>query len=129
MAQPQGDARYDRWRDGIRRALAALDAAAGDVVLLGAPPRAGNLQECVTRLSDPADCTQPVSEQWRAVSAAERAAAQAAGATYVDPEGSFCAGGRCPAVGGSTPVYTDGRHLTAAPTLADWLRTSAASCR
>jgi peptidoglycan/LPS O-acetylase OafA/YrhL len=114
LEQPAGDLRYTRWRDGMARTLADLGAAQREVVLLGAPPRAGNVQKCVTRLSTPSDCTEPVSAHWRAVRGAERAAAQAVGASYVDPEPWFCASGRCPAVVGSTPVYTDGRHLTAA---------------
>lgn len=113
VAQPSGAERYEQWGQGMTDTLEGLDAAAGRVVLLGAPPRAGNLQACVTRLSDPADCTEPVPEEWRAVSTAERAAARAAGVDYVDPEPWFCADGRCPAVVGGTPVYTDGRHLTA----------------
>jgi peptidoglycan/LPS O-acetylase OafA/YrhL len=114
VAQPSGDEQYERWEEGMADTLAALDDAAGRVVLLGAPPRSGNLQACVTRLSDPSDCTEPVPDEWRAVSAAERAAAQTVGADYVDPEPWFCAEGRCPAVVGATPVYTDGRHLTSA---------------
>jgi peptidoglycan/LPS O-acetylase OafA/YrhL len=112
--EPSGEEQYDRWQSGMADTLAALDAAGGRVVLLGAPPRSGNLQSCVTRLSDPADCTEPVPDEWRAVSGAERAAARAVGAEYVDPEPWFCHDGRCPAVVGATPVYTDGRHLTAA---------------
>ena len=133
VEQPAGDLRFDRWRSGMTTMLQALDAAGGDVVLLGAPPRGGNLQACATRLSDPVDCTQPVSEDWRAVRAAEAAAAREAGARYVDPEPWFCVDGRCPAVVGSTPVYTDGKHLTAAyarrlaPHLADALQVTAGS--
>jgi peptidoglycan/LPS O-acetylase OafA/YrhL len=114
VAQPEGELRYERWRDGLVQTLTRLDAVAGEVVVLGAPPRAGNLQECVTRLSEPADCTEQVSDTWRGVRAAESAAAARAGATFVDPEPWFCVDDRCPAVVGSTPVYTDGRHLTAA---------------
>ncbi|MEX2290113.1 MAG: acyltransferase family protein [Mycobacteriales bacterium] len=110
--EPAGEARYERWGDGMAVTLRTLSAEADRVVLLGAPPRSGNLQECVTRLSDPVDCTEPVPAQWRAVSAAEQQAAHRVGATYVDPEPWFCVDGRCPAVVGRTPVYTDGRHLT-----------------
>ena len=114
VAEPEGDERYARWRAGMAETLRALEEAAGEVVVLGAPPRSGNLQECVTRISEPGDCTEPVPGEWRAVRDAEQAAAREAGAAYVDPERWFCADGRCPAVVGSTPVYTDGRHLTEA---------------
>jgi len=130
VARPVDDARYARWSEGTERTLSALSEAAGDVVVLGAPPRAGNVQECVTRLSEPGDCTEQVPAQWQAVRDAERAAAGRTGASYVDPEPWFCVEGRCPAVVGSTPVYTDGRHLTEAyalrlaPHLARALRAS-----
>ena len=114
VAEPAGDLRFERWRDGMTRTLRRLDAGAGSVVVLGAPPRAGNVQACVTRVSAPVDCTERVPDAWRGVQAAESAAALAAGASYVDPEPWFCVDGRCPAVVGSTPVYTDGRHLTTA---------------
>ena len=114
VEEPEGDLRFERWRDGMASTLRRLDAAAGEVVVLGAPPRAGNVQECVTRVSAPVDCTERVPDSWRGVQAAESAAALAARATYVDPEPWFCVDGRCPAVVGSTPVYTDGRHLTTA---------------
>ena len=114
VEEPEGDLRYARWQSGMAQTLRRLDAVGDKVVLLGSPPRAGNVQECVTRLSDPGDCTEPVPETWTSVRAAEQAAAREAGASYIDPEPWFCSGGRCPAVVGSTPVYTDGRHLTAA---------------
>jgi hypothetical protein len=114
VEEPEGDLRYARWQDGTAEVLRRLQPLAREVVVLGAPPRAGNVQECVTRLSDPGDCTEPVPDVWRAVRAAEQGAAQEAGASYVDPEPWFCQEGLCPAVVGSTPVYTDGRHLTAA---------------
>ena len=114
VEQPQGDLRYSRWADGLTRELRDLEQRTERVVVLGAPPRAGNLQECVTRLSSPGDCTSALREHWAAVRTAEQTAARRAGAEHVDPEPWFCAGGRCPAVIGSTPVYTDGRHLTSA---------------
>ena len=112
--EPAGDARFAPWRTGLTRTLEELVPYAGRVVVLSPPPRAGNLQACVTRLSRPVDCTTEVPADWRDLRRAERAAAAAAGAEHVDVEALFCAAGRCPAVVGSTPVYTDGRHLTAA---------------
>ena len=114
QGEPRGDARFGPWQRGMTQMLSQLKAVAGRVVLLGPPPRAGNLQSCLTRLSKPVDCTSSVTADWRGLRRAERTAAEAAGADYVDVEPLFCAAGRCPAVVGSTPVYTDGRHLTAA---------------
>ncbi len=114
VGEPTGAARFPSWRTGMTQALRELVPYAGRVVLLSPPPRAGNLQSCLTRLSRPVDCTTEVPSDWRSMRTAERAAAASAGAAHVDVEHLFCAGGRCPAVVGSTPVYTDGRHLTAA---------------
>ncbi|MBC7374850.1 MAG: hypothetical protein H7323_12755, partial [Frankiales bacterium] len=114
VAEPQGDARFASWGTGTTSAIQALSAPGRKVVVIGPPPRAGNLQSCVTRLSSPADCTEPISADWRGLRGAERTGAERAGASYVDVEPWFCAAGRCPAVVGSTPVYTDGRHLTKA---------------
>ncbi len=114
VAEPPGDERYARWEDGMYETLRRLEVLVADVVVLGQPPRAGNVQECVTRVSEPGDCTEPLTEEWSKVRDAEQAAAQQARVRFVDPEVWFCADGQCPAVVGSTPVYTDGRHLTAA---------------
>ncbi|MCW2615077.1 MAG: hypothetical protein JWN08_2071, partial [Frankiales bacterium] len=114
LGEPQGRERFSRWTDGLAEAVQALSAPQRRVVVLGPPPRAGNLQSCVTRISAPSDCTEPVEQDWRDLRSAEQAAADRSGAEYVDVEPLFCAGGRCPAVVGGTPVYTDGRHLTAA---------------
>ncbi len=114
QGEPTGQARFDQWQAGLTDLLHQLVAVSGRVVVLGPPPRAGNLQSCVTRVSTPADCTEPITADWRSLRAAERAAARSADATYVDPESWFCVDGRCPAVVGDTPVYTDGRHLTQA---------------
>ena len=114
--EPTGAARFPSWRTGMTRsARSELVPYAGRVVLLSPPPRAGNLQSCVTRL-EPAGRLHDrrprrLARPAHAPSARRRAAA---GAEHVDVEDLFCAGGRCPAVVGSTPVYTDGRHLTAA---------------
>ena len=112
--EPEGAERFTAWRDGLQATLEQLRAAAGRVVVLGPPPRSGNLQSCVTAFSSPSDCTTDLTGDWVDLRAAERTAAARAQADYVDVEPLFCASGRCPAVVGSTPVYTDGRHLTAA---------------
>lgn len=114
VSEPEGDQRYVRWQDGMYETLRRLEALAPEVVVLGQPPRAGNVQACVTRVSEPSDCTEPVTQEWTKVRDAEQAAAQQARARFVDPEQWFCSDGLCPAVVGSTPVYTDGRHMTAA---------------
>jgi hypothetical protein len=42
----------------------------------------------------------------------EKKATEAAGAVYVDPTSWFCYRNTCPAVVGSTPVFSEGVHMT-----------------
>lgn len=113
---PKGDsANFTTWREGTERTLAALGTATpGRRVIIGAPPSSENLQSCVTVRSSPQDCDREVQSRWLGVRVAEKTAAEATGATYVDPLAWFCFRLTCPAVIGSTPVYWDGVHLTAA---------------
>jgi len=101
-----------QWETGTARMLAAVKPYAGRVVVLAPPPDNANLQSCFTRVSQPDDCTVPVSERWRSYAGAEQRAA-AGRATFVDPRPWFCVGDRCPAVVSGQPVMFDGRHLTA----------------
>ena len=57
QGEPSGAARFPTWRTGMTRTLEELVPHAGRVVLLSPPPRAGNLQSCVTRLSRPVECS------------------------------------------------------------------------
>ena len=112
---PSGSAQNAvRWQEGTQRTLASLTPLAGKTVVIGAPPSTENLQECVTVRSKPQDCDREVQKRWFDVEQAEKAAASAAGATYVDPISWFCYRSLCPAVIGTTPVYWDGVHMTAA---------------
>lgn len=114
-APPAGSAEsYTRWTEATSRMLGMLGSPARRVALIGGPPGSGNLQECVTVNSKPSACAKPLTLATRGLVAAESRAAQAAGATYVDPLAWFCFQNVCPAVIGSTPVYWDGGHLTAA---------------
>ena len=102
----------EMWRAAMTRTLTALAARAKRVVLVGAPPSSGNLQECVAVRSTPQACITQVQARWFNVRGADQAASAAAGTVYVDALGWFCYHDRCPAVIGSTPVYWDGVHLT-----------------
>ncbi|HVT78538.1 MAG TPA: acyltransferase family protein [Acidimicrobiales bacterium] len=111
--KPNDPQNYALWQAGMQRMLAKLVPLAGRVVQLGAPPFTANLEACATRVSKPSDCTATVTPRWYSVQDAEKTAAEAANATYVDPVGWFCYQGGCPAVIGSTPVTWDGTHITA----------------
>jgi hypothetical protein len=110
--QPNRPADPRLWQTGTQDFLKLVGSSAGRAVMLGAPPGAKNLQICATKVSVPADCTATPSGHFDQMNAAEAAAAEAAGAKYVDTKAWFCASNRCPAVIGTTPVYWDGQHLT-----------------
>jgi peptidoglycan/LPS O-acetylase OafA/YrhL len=113
----EGLAALEEWTEATTAALRALDGLAPRVVVLSPPPSGANLQECATRLNTPADCIRSPSRGYLPLVAAEKNAAAAhAGATavtYVETAEWFCAGGRrCPSFVASTPVFTDGAHMT-----------------
>jgi hypothetical protein len=100
------------WQRGLADTLRAVQPA--PTVVLAAPPKSGNLQTCATRRGTPKQCVAEITPNWLGVAAAERAAAHATGARYVDVRNWFCYAGKCPAVIGTTPVMWDGAHITAA---------------
>jgi peptidoglycan/LPS O-acetylase OafA/YrhL len=113
LSNRYGGAEAADWQAGLSTTLDRLAPAKARVVVLSPPPETGNLQQCYTRLSEPSQCTKPVSDLWRAFSAAERTAADERGAEFVDTRSWFCASDLCPAVIDGAPVHWDGRHLSA----------------
>ena len=101
------------WRAGTEEIVGRVRATGAQVLVLAAPPGSVALEKCATAFSSPADCVAPVREAYDASTAAERAATEAVGGTWVDTTSWFCAERRCPAVVGTTPVYIDHLHLTA----------------
>ncbi len=97
---------------GLAATLARTSAAAASTVVLAPPPGAGNLQECASGSGSPDDCARDIPVLWTGVAGAESSAAGAAGATYIDTSGWFCAARRCPGFIGSTPVTVDGAHIS-----------------
>jgi peptidoglycan/LPS O-acetylase OafA/YrhL/lysophospholipase L1-like esterase len=107
-------AKVRAWQQGVQRWIAEIRPYAGRVVVLGSPPRLGNLQQCVTATSKASDCVTAPAQTWRNSRAAEAAAAQAVGVPYLDVGPWFCWQDRCPAFVDTTPITWDGDHLTAA---------------
>ncbi|GAC1440857.1 MAG: SGNH hydrolase domain-containing protein [Mycobacteriales bacterium] len=112
-ARYEGPATPEQWREGLTRMIAAVAPFTRHVVVLAPPPDTANLQSCYTRSSTPSDCVRPVSQRWTSYTNAERAAAAAGHADFVDPGPWFCVQDRCPAVVADLPVMFDGRHLAA----------------
>ena len=113
LSNRYGGAEAAQWREATETTLRRLAPAKAPTIVLAPPPETGNLQQCYTRLSEPAQCTKPVSDEYRAFSAAERDAAGSVGARFVDTRSWFCARDLCPAVIAAAPVHWDGRHLSA----------------
>lgn len=106
-----GEKAVSEWVPAYRSTLAALPQEA-KVVTLAPAPGAVNLQACYTPISRPADCIGTISPSWRALRVAEQEASAEATAAYIDTENWFCSGGSCPAVTGTTAIFTDSSHLT-----------------
>jgi peptidoglycan/LPS O-acetylase OafA/YrhL len=100
------------WESGATDVMTRLVATKARVVVLSSPPTAGDLRTCVTNFSTPASCIGKISSGYEKAIAAERAAATAAGVTFVETRDWFCYKSRCPAVVGDMPVYVDSDHLT-----------------
>jgi hypothetical protein len=82
-------------------------AKIGKVVVIGSPPGAKRLSDCIASVASPKACVTPLRSTWQDYQTLERTAV-AAHATYIDPTNYFCHLGRCPAIVGVTPVYIDG---------------------
>jgi peptidoglycan/LPS O-acetylase OafA/YrhL len=111
----QGSAAVAAMADGTARTIAALQPSGARVAVLGDTPQVP---------FDPADCLSSNAEHvlrcampretaldpaWRA---AEQAAAERVGATFVDTAAWICPSDPCPAVIGRFVVYADTNHLT-----------------
>jgi peptidoglycan/LPS O-acetylase OafA/YrhL len=103
------------WKTATDDFIKAVKPTTDKLVVIGSPPGSGNLQSCFTPVGGVAGCNKQL-DTVRAVALnnAEKEAAEANDVTYVDPLPWLCARSNCPAVIGTTPVYSDGQHMTQA---------------
>ena len=119
-SEARGEAALAEWRAGVTDMLTALDTAPLRVVVLESPPEGEDLQTCATRFNGPQDCVSTPTEDHEAFVAVDRDAVEqyrpaALQLTYVDTRAWFCdARDRCPPFVGTTPVFADGLHMSAA---------------
>jgi peptidoglycan/LPS O-acetylase OafA/YrhL len=123
-----GQESVEEWADAANDTLSQLEAAAGRVVILRAPPARVGFSSCARQYSDPKDCRLRRSGSYGFVSQADRIAIRGLEVEYIDTENWFCTpAGICPSFAEGTPVLADGFHLTAtqstslAPLLAEVL--------
>jgi peptidoglycan/LPS O-acetylase OafA/YrhL len=105
----------ETWAAALGRTLAILKSSAGQVLWIGDTPQSPfDPPVCLSsHVSDALACATPFS---RAVSSrrleAERRAAGASGAAFIDPTSWVCPTEPCPAILGSALIYRDGGHMT-----------------
>lgn len=98
---------------GFERTIRAVSADSPRVIVLSAPPEGAALQECVTRLAEPSDCTRRINDNWNDFTTAARSATKGTDAEFIDTHLWFCnQQGLCPGFVGVTPVRVDVAHLT-----------------
>ncbi len=110
------------WVAGIERTVQQIRAAGAAAVVLGPtpkPPR--DVPTCLSdHLTAMNDCATPSATAVSATgAAAERAAARASGAHYVDVPRLACTTTSCPPAVGDLLIYRDDNHLTT--TYTTWL--------
>jgi hypothetical protein len=104
------------WDAAVARTLARLEPLTRAIALIGDTPKSSvDPPVCLSKHPDDSlACATPMADAIAPVRlAAERAAAAAAGAVYVDPTPWVCPSDPCPVVIGRYLVYRDHQHLTA----------------
>ena len=82
------------------------------IVVLSGNPFGKSPSECATRVSTPHDCVSTVSPNWLLMRDADRAAAEATGAEFVDTRPWFCYRDSCPIFVSGLLVRWDTGHIT-----------------
>jgi hypothetical protein len=104
------------WSRAVANMLRKLGAPGTRVVVIGDTPQmAGDPAVCLSaHLDNALACALPRAEavDWERL-AADRQAAQVAGASFIDPTPWVCPTEPCPVVIGSFLVYLDGGHINA----------------
>ena len=103
------------WEEGLDRVLDRLPTSSQVIMLADTPEFASSPVLCLSsRLDEANDCAVQRSGAFNtSIRNAQYAAAAANGATVVDLTDYFCNETDCPAIIGSTLVYSDEHHVTA----------------
>lgn len=116
----EGDDAFVEWSLATRASLDGLAGSTSEVVVMTRPPAGVSLYDCQTPLSSPQDCVRSTEQGFerRAVALRDAVAEAGAGFRLVNTLSWFCNQGECPSFIGTTPVFADGVHLTAAASAA-----------
>ncbi len=114
----EGPKFLEEWGAGYSDTFRALSGTAKRTVVLDPPPGGVALKDCATRISKPQDCKTTVTNRYLDLQTIGRQKLDEVGnetMEFVATKNWFCTtSGDCPSFVGTTPVYADGSHLTAA---------------
>jgi peptidoglycan/LPS O-acetylase OafA/YrhL len=102
----------DEWGAALGTMLGKVTPSASQTIVLTPPPAQKDVRSCYTPQSTPSDCMSVRTNAWKSVGAAEKAAAEKAGARWIDTSALFCVDGRCPATTETLPIKRDLTHVT-----------------
>ncbi|MFC7961329.1 acyltransferase family protein [Rhodococcoides kroppenstedtii] len=100
------------WRQGRADIIDRVKGSGARIVVLSGNPFGKSPTDCATRVSTPRDCVSTVSANWLLMRNADRAAAEATGAEYVDTRAWFCYRDSCPIFVSGLLVRWDTGHIT-----------------
>lgn len=108
-----GDVAAAKWSQAVAKTVSRYASFGATVIILPSPPLGKDVRSCSNRLSAYANCDSSISTVWDDKTEAERTAAAASGAVFVEIGKWFCSPqGVCPAHVGTTVVRSDTTHLT-----------------
>jgi peptidoglycan/LPS O-acetylase OafA/YrhL len=103
----------DEISSGLDKTVKDLVGNTGRVAVLSSPADGKSMQECVTKLANPGNCVSELTDDWKALTDAEKKVVTAAKMEYVETASWFCnPDGYCPGFVGDIPVRVDTGHMT-----------------
>jgi hypothetical protein len=112
---PDAVTRRDRFLQGMRSTIGAVQPSTGRVVVLGDTPNMGRpVLECLASYADePVACARPrAAAVDSGLQAAVAEVARSSDVAFVDPTDWFCTREACPVVIRNTVVYLDDTHVS-----------------
>jgi peptidoglycan/LPS O-acetylase OafA/YrhL len=103
------------WSAELGKFIETFRGSVKKIVFLSPPPSDVSISDCYGNGSHkPANCISRVTEDWMAMTRAERDLAKSVGGIWVDSRPWFCHNGLCPSFVGNILVKKDAVHMTPA---------------